>query len=335
MPVLVVLMLLVAGCSSGAESEGVVSTLNEQILLLATVLGTVAALPALIEFLIDRRKRRERIALSLDDVPVVSLKPRLAGMDELLVSIEDLIDRARHPKEYASLNPGNELLIVGPNLSGKKSLAYIIAQRSNLERLITVYNPRNADALAKAKSLVSSDHSDRIMLLLPRIDQAFEKEDEEVLTELEALIESTAEQANVLVVGTAVEIVPNSTLDNLFGIKLVLPGGTSLANPPEPPGPEMRRVLADATRFYLSEAQGKGFALHELTEDQFVSRVLEVASNAAEVEDMVALCQTSALYERRIRRRAQLLITAAMLETAISRVVTCPPAAANGQSPTE
>ena len=55
-------------------------------------------LPTLIEFLIDRRKRKERIALSLDDLAVADLEVRLAGLDALLADIVDLIDRAKHPR---------------------------------------------------------------------------------------------------------------------------------------------------------------------------------------------------------------------------------------------
>lgn len=44
--------------------------LTEQLILVATIVGAIAALPPLIEFLVERRKRRERIELSLDDEPV-------------------------------------------------------------------------------------------------------------------------------------------------------------------------------------------------------------------------------------------------------------------------
>ncbi len=325
MRLLLVIFLLLSGCSSDPDSERLGDFLNEQLLLFATIVGSIAALPTLIDYMVERRKRKERLSLSIEEVVVATLKPRLAGMDELLSSIDDLIDRARHPRDYAKLEVGNEILIVGPKLSGKQTLAHVIAKRAGIERLITVYNPRNADALAKAKSLMSSDRSTRKMLLLPRIDQVFEKEDEEVLTELEALIETSSEQSNVLVIGTAVEVIPNSTLDNLFGIKLVLPGGLASSHAPEPPSPEMRRVLSEVTRFYLAEAKKEGFALDQMDEEEFVRRILVVASNAAEVEDIIALCQTAALYHRRIKRQPALSITPQMLETAISRVITCPP----------
>lgn len=124
---------------------------TEELLVFATVVGSVAALPAFINFVADVRKRRERVYLSLEDVPVSSLNPRLAGMDDLLASIADLIDRARSPTAYQDLKIGNEVLIIGPNQSGKKSLAHKIALLAGMDRLVTVYNPRDADALARLR----------------------------------------------------------------------------------------------------------------------------------------------------------------------------------------
>ena len=72
--------------------------LTEEFLVFATVVGSIATLPTFIEFISEIRKRRERIYLSLEDVPVSSLNPRLAGLDALITSIADLIDRARNPR---------------------------------------------------------------------------------------------------------------------------------------------------------------------------------------------------------------------------------------------
>jgi len=99
---------------------------TEQVLVLATIIGSVAALPSFIEFISGVRKRRERIDLSLEDEAVDQLHPRLAGMDDLLTSIEDLVDRARFPTAYQELKIGNEVLIIGPSQSGKKSPAWSV-----------------------------------------------------------------------------------------------------------------------------------------------------------------------------------------------------------------
>jgi hypothetical protein len=298
---------------------------TEQVLVLATIIGSVAALPSFIEFISGVRKRRERIDLSLEDEAVDQLHPRLAGMGDLLSSIEDLVDRARFPQAYQELKIGNEVLIIGPSQSGKKSLAQTLAKATGMERLITVYNPRDSDALAKAKSLVSSYKRKKIMLLLPRIDLAYKESDPEVLTELDALIESTSERQNVLVVATAVSFEPDSDLDNLFGIKLALPGaeviGVNRRAAPEEVQPEVQQMMAEVARFYLAEAQRRGFQVQEMTEDEFCTLILAEAMNPAEVEDIVVLCETAALFRRRTNRATELIFTREILDTAIARVV--------------
>ena len=298
---------------------------TEQVLVLATIIGSVAALPSFIEFISGVRKRRERIDLSLEDEAVEQLHPRLAGMDDLLRSIEDLVDRARFPQAYQDLKIGNEVLIIGPSQSGKKSLAQTLAKATGMERLVTVYNPRDSDALAKAKSLVSGYKRKKVMLLLPRIDLAYKESDPEVLTELDALIESTSERQNVLVIATAVSFEPDSDLDNLFGIKLALPGaevvGVNRRNIPDDVQPEVRRMMAEVARYYLAEAQRRGFQLREMSEEEFCTLVLSEAMNPAEIEDIIVLCETAALFRRRTGRNNSLIITREILSTAIARVV--------------
>jgi hypothetical protein len=295
--------------------------LTEELLVLATIVGSIAALPAFIDFLSERRKRRERVYLDLDDVPVSSLRPRLAGLDDLLESIADLVDRARNPSAYQELKIGNEVLIIGPSQSGKKSLAQRIAQMSGMERLITVYNPRDSDALAKAKGLVRGYKRRKVMLLLPRIDLAYQMGDPELLAELNALIETTTEQQNVLVVATTVWFAADSELDNIFGIKLTLPGaGLNRADRPEISG-EAEHMLAEVTDFYLREAQSRGFRLEGMSHQEFCARILESAINPAEVEDIVVLCQTTARFRQRTRQTAGAIFTREILETAIGRVI--------------
>jgi hypothetical protein len=294
---------------------------TEQLLVFATVIGSIAALPSFIEFISGVRKRKERIDLSLEDEAVDQLHPRLAGMDELLTSIEDLVDRARFPQAYQELKIGNEVLIQ----SGKKSLAQTLAKATGMERLVTVYNPRDSDALAKAKSLVSGYKRKKVMLLLPRIDLAYKSSDPDVLTELDALIESTSERQNVLVVATTVSFEPDSDLDNLFGIKLALPGaeviGVNRREIPDEVQPEVQQMMADVARFYLAEAKRRGSQVQGMSEDEFCALILADAMNPAEVEDIVVLCETSALFRRRTGRASQLIFTREILNTAIARVV--------------
>jgi hypothetical protein len=298
---------------------------TEQVLVLATIIGSVAALPSFIEFISGVRKRRERIDLSLEDEAVEQLHPRLAGMDDLLRSIEDLVDRARFPQAYQDLKIGNEVLIIGPSQSGKKSLAQTLAKATGMERLVTVYNPRDSDALAKAKSLVTGYKRRKVMLLLPRIDLAYKESEPEVLTELDALIESASGRQNVLVIATAVNFEPDSDLDNLFGIKLALPGaeviGVNRRIVPADVSPDVLQMMAEVARFYLAEAQRRGFSVEGMTEDEFCAIILADAMNPAEIEDIVVLCETAALFRRRTNRSPALVITREILDTALARVV--------------
>ncbi len=295
--------------------------ITEELLVFATVVGSAAALPVLIEFITERRKRKERIDLSLEDEPVSALHPRLAGMDGLLDSIADLIDRARNPSVYGELKIGNEVLIIGPNQSGKKSLAQKIAILAGMERIVTVYNPRDSDALAKAKGLVRGYKRSKVLLLLPRIDLAYQQSNPELLTELDALIETTSERQNVLVIATTVSFEADSDLDNIFGIKIALPGAVlkhrSRGEIPE----DAQRVLAEVARYYLDTAMSRGFRLEKMTPEAFCRRILEAVINPAEIEDIVVLCETAALYRKRKRDETALKITADILETAIRRVV--------------
>jgi hypothetical protein len=295
--------------------------ITEELLVFATVVGSAAALPALIEFIGERRKRKERIDLSLEDEPVSSLHPRLAGMDALLESIADLIDRARNPAVYGDLKIGNEVLIIGPNQSGKKSLAQKMAIMAGMERIVTVYNPRDSDALAKAKGLVRSYKRPKVLLLLPRIDLAYQESNPELLTELDALIETTSERQNVLVVATTVTFESDSDLDNMFGIKIVLPGAEVKHRSRGQIAEDAQRVLAEVARYYLDTATSRGFRLQDLTAEAFCERILKSVINPAEIEDIVVLCETAALFRKRKRNAANLVVTPEILETAIGRVV--------------
>jgi hypothetical protein len=307
--------------AQGGEDASAYSFLSEQIVVLATIVAAIAALPQLIEFLIDRRKRRERIALSIDDLAIASLDIRLAGCDDLLADIADLIDRAKYPRAYEALKVGNEILIIGPPLAGKKSLAMRIAREAGLERLIIVYNARNADALAEAKRLIGAYRNRKIMLLLPRLDKVDDPDDEEVQTELDALIETTSSMQNVLVAGTAVDFSPGGLLDQMFGIVLVLPGAPVTRGARSDASQEMRSMLASVAGYYLDLAERNGVALDGIDRTAVTTRLTEVARNPADLEDIVVLMQTTALYRARQKQTQTPAITAEIVEKSIRRVI--------------
>jgi hypothetical protein len=294
---------------------------SDEIVAVAAVIGAVATLPMLIEFLIDRAKRRERISLSIESVPVAGLRADLAGCDTLLQGIADLIDRAKFPDVYGDQRVGNEILVIGPPLSGKKTLAKKIAVEAAIDDILIVHNPRNADALAKAKQLVQKSGSKKLMLLLPRLDLINPKEDEELLTELDALIEIATGRPNVLVIGTAIAYVAGNEIDNLFGMVLAMPG-TQLTPPSLPPQrSDVRQMLQAVTEHYLQQALRDGYELKDITEAEFVARVLRSATNPAQIEDIVALCETAARYRQRIKETPTRQITPRILETVMHRVI--------------
>jgi hypothetical protein len=322
-----VLLACVAARHAAAQEESDEQTftlVTENIILIATVIGAAASLPILLEFLIDRRKRKERIALSLDDVAVADLDVRLAGLDHLLNDIADLIDRAKNPHAYASLKVGNEILVIGPPSIGKKTLAQRIAKEAGLDRIIIVYNPRNADALAGAKSLVQRYRRHKVMLLLPGLDNVVKDGDEEVLSELDALIDTTTERSNVLVVGTAVNFEPGSLLDYMFGVVLALPGAPLKHVRDQVIPDDARRMLIDVTRFYLEQARTEGFALAGIDEAAAAERIAHAARNPADVADIIVLAETTALHRRRIGAAKTLDITSEVIEKSIRRVIVTP-----------
>ena len=159
------------------------------------------------------------------------------------------------------------------------------------------------------------------MLMIPGIDLAFEKDDEEITAELDALIETTSGLTNVLVVGTATTLIPDSPLDNVFGIKIVMPGLVQVDTENHNLDQRTRSVLQAVIHFYMQKAEKEGCRLVDLTPEQIEARILASVTNAAEIEDILTVCQTSALYRRRVGQTQNLDITPPILENAISRVI--------------
>jgi hypothetical protein len=297
-------------------------SLGDRILTIAAILEAIVLLPILLEFLIEWRKRRHAVELSLEIIDVPGLNVQLAGIDELLTDIRDIVDRARHPEAYAELRLGNEILIAGPPLSGKKALAKRIAIEASFDRIIIVHNPRNVDALARAKHLAMRSGKKKVMLLLPRLDLIDDREDEELLVELDALIELTSELSNTLIIGTTNKLVAGSEIDYLFGATLTLPGAPVVSEPTQPLQGDVHRMLAGVTEFYLDRAIKAGYRLTDISRDGFIARILLNVTNPAQIEDIIVLCQTSAIYrQRKGGKGAERLLTPDILELAMRRVV--------------
>ncbi|MDP9126663.1 MAG: hypothetical protein M3N08_00180 [Pseudomonadota bacterium] len=296
-------------------------SLGDQILTFAALLEAIVLLPVLLEFLMERRKRQYAIELSLEIVDVASLHVHLAGLDELMHDIRDLIDRARHPEAYAELRLGNEIMIAGPPLSGKKSLAELIAREAAFDRIIIVHNPRNAEALARAKHLALRSRNKKTMLLLPRLDLLNDRQDEDLLAEIDALIEAVSELSHALVVGTTNHLISGSEIDNLFGIVLTLPGAPVVPVPMAPRLAEVHQMLADVASYYLKGVLRAGYTLADMTPDGFVARLLMSVTNPAHIADVVVLCQTAAIYRQRTGHTKTREISTEMLEASIRRVI--------------
>lgn len=322
---LLLLLMTACGMAGGESGDGqAYQFFSEQLIVIGTVVGAVAALPALVAFLVDWLKRRERIDLGLEDEQVAELTPRTAGFEELLAGNADLIDLAAHPYEYPLGASANEMLIIGPPMSGKKSLAARIACEARMQRLITVHNLRSVEVLAAAKARLrrSRSHQQRVMLLLPNIDRALERDDDDDLqAELDALVEAASELRNVLVVGTAARFAPDSELDNRFGIKLVVPGTRLGSSEPRQVPDEARPVLTAVTAFYIDRVLSSGVRLVGMQRGEVEAMVLAASGNPAEVEDIVTLCAVSAHHRARIGTSPSPEITPEIVRSAIARTV--------------
>lgn len=298
------------------------TSLGDQIVSIAGILEAIVLAPILIEFIIDRRKRKHAVDLSLEFIDAAKLDVHLAGVDDLLADIRPLIDRVRHPEAYSDLRLGNEILIAGPPLSGKKALAKRIALDASMDTIIVVHNPRNAEALARAKDLAKRLRHEKVMLLLPRLDLVCDRGDEVLLAELDALIESVSELRHALVVGTTNKLVAGSEVDHLFGVTLTLPGAPVVPEPHQPPEPDVHRMLAGVVEHYLDGMLRDGYCLAEISREGFIARVLLNVTNPAQIEDVVVLCQTFAIHRsRNAGKDAARVVTSDMLELAMRFVV--------------
>jgi hypothetical protein len=125
----------------------------------------------------------------------------------------------------------------------------------------------------------------------------------------------------VLVVATATKLTEGDDLDNLFGMKIVLPGAAPIVKRPQAPRPELRTLLDKVARHYLDAATQAGCPLEGLTLDDACGRILTRAANGAEVEDIVQAARTTAIHRVRTKLAPSPVITPEVLDKAIRRVM--------------
>jgi hypothetical protein len=280
---------------------------------LAEIALVVVLTPTLWEYNATRRERRLRVDLNIDTVDPRKSSQPVYGVEKLLAEVNDLIDRVVNPKAYQGLHTGNEILIVGPAQSGKKALAMHIAKMAGINRVIVVYNPSDPDVLARAKNIIEKElPAGKTMLLLPGLEYIDGAKEESWHDQLDALIETASNLPQILVVGTTNKYDRHGEVASWFGTVLSLPDERS---------PEWRDMLRQTAGGFLDACLGTGYLLQGIEKDAFVSRITEVAVNQAEIKDIVALCQTTALYEKRQSKAPSPVITPHILETAIQRAI--------------
>ncbi|MBV8061405.1 MAG: hypothetical protein JO126_00495 [Alphaproteobacteria bacterium] len=289
-------------------------------LLAETAIAIVLA-PEFIRHLAQRSEREARIALNIETIDPRKAKQPIFGLEPLSAQIGDVIDRARDPAAYANLDVGNEILIVGPEQSGKKALALHIGKLAAMRRAIIVYNPRDADVLARAKHMLERTRkppgrysAEKTLLILPGLDPAYGNKGEAWCDQLEALIETASNLPHVLIIGTVNAYERKGEVANWFGTILTLPAQGSAA--------WRSMIYAIADGFMDSALQeAPRCTLSGLDRTAFIGRVMQTDPTPAEVKDIFAQCETLATFRQRKGQTATNIITPDILDVAIERVV--------------
>jgi hypothetical protein len=292
--------------------------------LIAEAAVAIVLTPEFLKYNTEQKERRARIKAVIETInPQKGIDP-IYGLDSLIDRISDVIHRVKEPIHYAHLAAGNEILIVGPSQSGKKALAYHIAKNAHINRVITVYNPSDTNALAHAKLMIEHDRRSwraaarhltgrtpfTTMLLLPNLDSANGHTGETWQDQLEALIETASTMPNVLVVGTCEKYDRNNEVASWFGTVL-----------PFPVGDDFKKVMRETAEGYLDAALKLDFKLVDIQREAFIEKMLAVAANPSELKDIMVLCQTSAIFNKVEKCKGSLNLTENILRHAIDRVV--------------
>jgi hypothetical protein len=305
------------------------SWFNLGTLLVETAL-VVVLVPELLRYRAEMRKTEERIGLNIETFDPRKNTQRVFGLDHITDDIRDLIDRAKNQAAYAGIDVGNEILIVGPEQSGKKALAAHIAKLADIGRAIVVHNPRDADVLGRAKRMIenrpsfwkraarratfrqSRPNTEKTLLLLPGLDSANDNKGEAWCDLLEALIEISSSLPHVLVVGTVKRYKRDGEVASWFGTVLPLPNKDSR---------NWNIMVREVAEGFLQEAIRENYRLTGMEAEAFITRILDVKPNPAEVKDIFAQCKTLATFEQRDGKEAGLLLTPEKLDVAIERVL--------------
>ncbi len=281
--------------------------------LVAEGVIAVALLPELLKHIAERSERHARIGLNIEVLDPRRISQPIFGIDQFAAQIGDLIDRASKPETYSGLDVGNEILIVGSVQAGKKALALHIAKLAGMSRVIVVYNPRDADVLARAKSMIERrSSSEKTMLLLPGLDLVNSNSGEAWHDQLEALIETASSLPHILVVGTAKKYERNGEVASWFGTVLPLP---------EEKTPAWDAMIKQIAEGFLEATHKAYYRLSGIEQGDFIGRILAVAPNPAEVKDIFAQCQTLATHRLQYRQNDALVFTPEILTIAIERVI--------------
>ena len=297
-----------------------------------------------------QRNIRDRVEVNLEILNLRYNQQPVYGLQDIIDSISDIIDRIRTPEPYQkamSIVSGNEILIAGSTQTGKKALALEIARQAGIQRAIVVYNPRDAEALARAKKLINASpnrarrlwrsvcqkvtqHQPKTtLLLLPGLDEEINGQKNEAWRDqLEALIETASSKPHILVVGTTTHYHSTNDVASWFGTVIEFP---------DPDSPEWQVMVNAIAGGFLEATQKSGYTLHDITSSKFITDMLARKPTPAEIQDIFVHCQTQAIYLWRQEPSRTLALTPAILDRAIRRVIRpepSPPSTSRHVTPT-